>query len=226
MTLVWHYIPQRTAEWFALRSGKLTGSVAKKMLASIKSGEAADRRDLRYRLIAERLTGRPQENGYVNDDMIWGIEHEADAVAAYEAATGELVTPCGFVESATLPVGTSPDGLVSEDGLLSVKCPKTATHCRYLREGVEPSEHAAQNTHELWLTGRAWLDFVSFDPRLPAKLQLCRVRVTRTPKELDAYGEKVRAFLADVETALLAMQTTNDLKGQLHEAVGVTAGGQ
>lgn len=218
MTVVYHYIPQRTPEWFALRAGKLTGSVAKKMLASIRSGEAADRRDLRYRLIAERLTNRPQENGYVNEEMLWGIEHEGEAVGAYEAATGEMVTPCGFVEARELLVGTSPDGLIGEDGLLSVKCPKTATHVRYLREGGEPAEHAAQNTHELWLTGRAWLDFVSFDPRLPERLQLFQVRVTRTPAELAAYEQKAKAFLDEVESALLAMQTTSDLKGQLQAA--------
>jgi len=46
--------PQRSAEWFAARAGRLTGSVAADMLATIKSGEAAARRDLRTRLVGHR----------------------------------------------------------------------------------------------------------------------------------------------------------------------------
>lgn len=214
-----HYCEQRSADWFALRAGKLTGSVAKDMLATIKSGEAAARRDLRYKLIAERLSGQSQEDGYTNAAMAWGVEMEPLAVAAYEAATGAMVEPVGFVESDNLMVGTSPDGLIGEHGLLSVKCPKTATHIRYMREGLEPSEHVAQNSHELWVTGRAWIDFVSYDPRLPEPLQLWIYRVTREQGWIDAYAQKAEAFLAEVDTELLAIRTMGNLAGQLQESV-------
>lgn len=218
---IYHYqIAQRSPEWLALRAGKLTGSCAKDMLASIKSGEAAARRDLRYRLMAERLSGVPQDSGYVNEAMLWGIQWEAAAVAAYEAATGQLVTPVGFVEADGLMVGTSPDGLVGDDGLISIKCPKTATQIRYWREGVEPAEHAAQNSHELWLTGRAWIDFVSFDPRLPDGLRLWVLRVTRTAAQREDYGTKALAFLAEVDAELAAIQTMTNLTERLEAAIG------
>lgn len=198
-----HTVEQRTPEWFALRCGKLTGSCAKDILATGRSGgEAVVRRDLRYRLVAERITGRPQEDTYVNDAMKWGIEHEAEAVAAYEAVAGCFIDPIGFCEHDSLPVGTSPDGFIGADGILSIKCPKTATQIRYIRDGLEPAEHAAQNTHELWLTGRKFVEFVSYDPRLPAGLQLFIRRVTRTQKELDSYEAFVLAFLNDVEREL------------------------
>ena len=48
---------QRTPAWFAARAGRLTASRAKDMLAAIKTGEAAARRDLRIQLVVERLTG-------------------------------------------------------------------------------------------------------------------------------------------------------------------------
>lgn len=209
-------LEQRSVEWYALRAGKLTGSAAKDMLATVQRGEAAKRRDLRYRLLAERLSGQPQENGYINDAMQWGIDHEAEAVSAYEAATGALVMPIGFIEADNLPAGTSPDGLVGDDGILSIKCPKTATHVRYLREGVEPDEHAAQNTHELWLTGRKWIDFVSYDPRLP---HLWVLRVTRTPAELEEYGAKAVAFLAEVDHDVTTVKTMMNLGRQLAAAL-------
>lgn len=202
-----HDVAQRTSEWFALRAGKVTGSCAKDMLAKVqRGGEAVVRRDLRYKLISERLTGVSQEDGFINAAMQWGLDHEAEAVAAYEAAFSRFVDPIGFVEHDSLPVGTSPDGFIGIDGLLSVKCPKTATHIRYLRERVEPAEHVAQNTHELWLTGRQWIDFVSYDPRLPDGLRLFQIRVTRSRAELDRYEQEIRAFLLEVDEEVQEVQ--------------------
>ncbi len=137
-----HTIEQRTPEWFRLRAGKLTGSAAKDMLAKIKSGEAAARRNLKFKLVAERLTGQSQESGYINAAMQWGIDKEAEAIAAYEAATGAMVQAIGFVEHDEQPIGTSPDGFVGDDGIVSIKCPETATMIHYMRAGVEPSSPA------------------------------------------------------------------------------------
>lgn len=189
------------------------------MLAKIKSGEAAARRNLKFKLVAERLTGRSQESGYVNAAMQWGIDHEAEALAAYEAATGAMVQAIGFCEHDDQPVGTSPDGFVGADGIVSIKCPETATHINYLRAGVEPSEHAAQNTHELWLTGRAWVDFVSYDPRLPEDLRLFVLRVTRTAEQLEAYATEVKAFLGEVDNEIAALRTVKRIGSVLKEAV-------
>jgi hypothetical protein len=45
----------------------------------------------------ERLTGQPQEDTYINAAMQWGIDHEADAFAAYEAQSGNLGAAHGFL---------------------------------------------------------------------------------------------------------------------------------
>jgi len=202
-----HRMEQRSPAWYQIRAGKLTGSRAKHILAVGRGkDEAVGKRDLRYQLAAERMTGTPQEDSYVNGAMQWGIDHEADAVAAYEAATGAMVEAIGFCEHDTLHAGTSPDGLIGTDGCVSIKCPKTSTHVEYLRADAEPAAYTAQNTHELWLTGRAWIDFVSFDPRLPDLLQLLIVRVTRTPEQLAAYEVEVRKFLASVDAEVQALQ--------------------
>lgn len=217
--MIIHHVPQRSSDWLALRAGKVTGSCAKDLLAKIKSGEAAARRDLRYKLVAEILSQSSQEDGYVNQAMQWGIDHEQEALTVYEALRGVIVDPIGFVAHDTLPVGTSPDGFVGEDGILSIKCPKTATHLGYLRAGGEPVEHVAQNTHELWLTGRAWIDFFSYDPRLPEGLQVFLCRVTRTPAQLDAYGTEILAFLGELDSELQAIRTMANLTATLQAAV-------
>ena len=214
-----HHCDQRSPEWLALRAGHLTSTGAKDMLATIKSGEAAARRDLRYKLVAERLSGQSQEDGYVNAAMQWGIDHEAEARAVYEVVSGHLVETIGFVAREDLLAGSSPDGLVGDDGLVSIKCPKTATHIRYLRDGVEPAEHAAQHTHELWVTGRAWIDVVSYDPRLPETLRLFIVRVTRSRETLTAYETQARQFLEEVSREVETLLTLRDPRGQLERSL-------
>lgn len=191
---------QRSADWFAARIGRVTGSRAADVLATIKSGEAAARRDYRTQLVVERLTLQPQEDGYINAAMQWGIDHEADAFAAYEAQTGQIVRRTGFLQATDRMVGCSLDGDVENfAGILELKCPKSATHLKYLRGGSVPSEHVPQIVHNLWVTGAQWCDFVSFDPRFPQSLQLFVVRVPRDEKQIASYELAVTLFLTEVD---------------------------
>lgn len=202
-----HDVVQRSVEWHQLRLGKLCGSRAADMMATIKIGEAAARRDLRVQLVVERLTGQSAENGYVSVDMQRGIDKEQDALAAYEALTGELVRPCGFVEHDTLPAGCSPDGIIgSFVGLLEIKAPKSATHLSYLRAGTVPKEYLHQIVHGLWITGAKWADFVSFDDRFPVSLQLFRVRFERDEAAIASFELVARQFLAEVDAGVAELE--------------------
>lgn len=198
---------QRTPDWYQARVGKLTGSSANDMLATIKSGEAAARRDLRMRLVTERLTGQSQESGYVNEAMQRGIDLEPMAIAAYEAETGSLVRPVGFLAHAELLAGCSPDGDIDGfTGILEAKCPKSSTHLGYLRSRTVPSDYLRQITHNLWITGAQWCDFVSFDDRFVAPLHYVRIRIKREDVDLTAYELAAQLFLSEVEKELDAIQ--------------------
>ena len=157
---------QRTEEWFSDRLGCLTASSVAEILPSAKTGKyLKSRADLMDQLIAERVTGIARSS-YRSADMEWGIEHEADARAEYEARTGEFVDLCGFIPHPEVAYfGASPDGLVGTDGLIEIKCPTTVTHLRYIREGVVPEEYRPQIITQLIVTKRRWCDFVSYDPR-------------------------------------------------------------
>jgi hypothetical protein len=199
---------QRSLAWFKARAGRLTASRAKDMLATIKSGEAAARRDLRVQLVCERLTGEPQEDAYVNADMKRGVELEDDAFAAYEALTGQMASRCGFLAHNELLIGCSPDGVIDGYiGIVELKVPRSATHLGYLRAGTLPTEHRAQVTHSLLVTGAAYCDFLSFDPRFPAHLQTFYVRVKREGVDLKAHELAVRMFLSEVETEYQAVRS-------------------
>ena len=191
--------PQRSEAWFRDRLGLATGSRAGDILAKIKSGEAAARRDYRCQLIAERLTGKPQEDGFVNADMERGIALEADARRAYEAHTGLLAEECGFLRSVSLEAGCSLDGAIGGfEGVLEIKCPRTATHLNYLRENRLPPRYTAQATHNVLISGAQWIDFASFCPALPENLSLFVVRVKAEDLDLEGYANELVAFLNEV----------------------------
>lgn len=191
--------PQGSIEWLAARAGKATGSRAKDILAKIKTGEAAARRNYRVQLVTERLTGAPQESGFVSDAMKWGTEQEPFARMAYEAQTANIVQEAGFIYLPDIQAGCSVDGLVASDGVTEYKCPNSATHIEWLLAGVLPSEHKPQILHNLWITGRQWCDFASYDPRLPENLQLFIVRYERVEKEIQEHEKAVIEFLGEVD---------------------------
>lgn len=211
---------QRTPDWYQARLGKLTGSCAADMLATIKSGEAAARRDLRLRLVCERLTMRSQEDTYVNAAMQRGIDMEPAARAAYEVLTGQIVQECGFLQHATLEAGCSLDGYVGDvETLVSLKCPKSATHLGYLRAGVMPAAYVPQMLHELWITGARRYDFLSFDDRMPDGLQVFWISLDRNDAQITEYEQKALAFLDEVANEVECVRTLANLKGQMAAAV-------
>lgn len=190
---------QGSIEWKADRAGKATGSRASDIVAKIKTGEAAARRDYRVQLVTERLTGAPAEDGFVSKDMQWGTEIEPFARMAYESRMGLMVREAGFAYLPDLPVGCSVDGFIEGGGLLECKCPKSATHIKYLQANKLPSEYEPQILHNLFVTGERFADFVSFDPRMPPALQLFHVRVTRDEAAMKAYEDELKLFLAEVD---------------------------
>lgn len=190
---------QGTEEWKAARVGKATASRFDDVMAKIKTGEAKGRIKYRIQLVAERLTGNPVE-GYQNAAMQWGIATEPQARMAYEAARGVVVDEVGLLDHSKIKMcGASPDGLVGDDGMVEIKCPESTTHLIWLEGGDVPSEHVAQIQGQMAVTGRRWVDFVSFDPRFPEGLQLFIVRVPRDEAYIKDLESEVRQFLAGVD---------------------------
>lgn len=178
------------------------------MLATRKDkSEAAGRRNLRVRLALERITGRSQERDYVSGSMQDGIDREPDAIVTYEAMTGRLLTPVGFVVHDSLMAGCSPDGVIGDfEGIVEIKSPIAATHLDYIKSGVVPLEYARQIQHHLWLTGAKWCDWLSFNPDFPEQLQVKLVRVEMSEQERRSYEFLVNAFLNEVSAEVEAVQ--------------------
>lgn len=190
---------QRTPEWFSERAGKVTASCIYKVMAKVKSGEAADRANYRAQLVTERLTGITAES-YSNAAMQWGTDTEPQARAMYELRTGERVIETGFVPHPSIALsGASPDGLVGALGLVEIKCPNSATHISTLTGAGLDRKYLLQMQWQIACTEREWCDFASFDPRLPPEMQLHVERVRRDGDLIEEIEAEVVKFLGEVD---------------------------
>jgi hypothetical protein len=190
---------QRDADWLHARCGMLTASRAKDMLAVRKDGRPSEaRQTYALELVTERLTGRATER-FTTAAMQWGTEQEYSARNLYGNTHGVTVEEVGFIKHDTLAAGCSPDGLIDWDGLIEIKCPwSSAVHVETWLHG-RPAEHMAQIQFQLWITGRDWCDFVSYDPRMPERLRLYVERIPRHAGMIHCIDAEARTFLSEVD---------------------------
>ncbi len=200
-----HEIEQGGDAWKRIRLGKLTASRVADATARTKTGYGASRANLIATLVCERLTGEVQDT-YTNAAMQWGNEQEPTARQLYELMTDSDVAQVGFVDHPVIAMsGASPDGLIGSDGLVEIKCPGSAKHIETLLTEKIDGKYLKQMAWQLACTGRSWCDFVSYDPRLPAELQLFIKRVPRDVALIDELEKEAVAFLAEVDETIAAL---------------------
>lgn len=194
---------QGSQAWFEARAGKWTASRFADLIAVNKrTGEPLKSfDDAVWDVVVERLAGKPIE-GADGFALRWGAEVEPFAREAYELHSGLIVATCGFIQHPTRPhAGGSPDGLIGSDGILELKCPKnSAIHLARFLEGV-PDEYIPQCQGNLWVTGRQWCDFVSYDPRMPESHRLFVRRLERDEEMI----ERIETAVAVAETHAAAL---------------------
>lgn len=193
-------ILQRSDDWYAERCGKVTASRVKDLNAKPMKGKALNA--LGLTILAERLTGVQKEIP-TSYSMQWGIDNEPHAIAAYENETGNFVVGTGLIDHPFVEMfGASPDGIVGKDGQIEVKCPDTTTHLNTLLTRKVPDEYIPQITSQLSCTRREWCDFVSYDPRLKAELQIIVIRVFAKDLDISGMESDVRVFNKKINEAI------------------------
>ena len=198
---------QRSPEWFSARAGKVTASSIYKVMARTKTGWGADRANYHAQLVAERLTGVTAES-FSNAAMQWGADTEPQARAMYSLEADGPVIEAGFLDHPEIAFsGASPDGLVADAGMVEIKCPNTATHIATLTGAPIDRKYLYQMQWQMACAGREWCDFASFDPRLPAEMQLHVRRVERDSELIAELEREVSAFLAEVAATVDQLST-------------------
>ena len=173
-------LKQRTTEWRKRRLGVVTASRFHDVLTKPREKGAEWSKTAEAYLLeklAELLTCQPSDT-FTSAPTRWGSEWEDEAfqraIPIIEKKFGaKLDRPEGefaFIEHPTEShIGCSPDGIIGDDGLLEIKAPyNSAVHLRTMMSKEMPEVHNAQVQGSLFITGRMWYAFCSFDPRMQA----------------------------------------------------------
>lgn len=163
-----HTVEQASPEWFAARKGLLTASNADTIAANGKGLETYI-----VKLLAEEYSSAEPEE-YSNEHTDRGQELEDQCITMYELENGVEVVRVGFVECDGY--GASPDGLVGEDGLIEVKCPKDTVYMKILLTGVVDSAYVWQTQMQLLVTERQWCDLVFYNPNFAKSSYIVRIK--------------------------------------------------
>ena len=146
-----------------------------------------------------RIMGFPVDD-YMSEAMQFGIDNEPFAVEAYEL---EKVVQVDYTKDRVVHpeyeyISGEPDGLVSDDGIIEIKCPNPSNHFKNLLNGEQISQYMYQIQGYMWLTDREWCDFVSFRPDYPTKYRISINRVVRDQDIIDSLEERCVMFWNDL----------------------------
>jgi putative phage-type endonuclease len=200
--------PQGTQAWQLMRCGKVTASRIADVMSYKKNGEESnDRRQYRMQIVTEMLTGLPTDYGFESFDMKWGKEQEPFARLIYGDLAQSHVDQIAFAQHPQiLHAGASPDGLIGKDGLLEIKCPRSFTHINYILDDVVPEDYKPQMLWQMACTGRAWCDFMSYDPRMPENLRVFIKRFNRDNAVIETITKEVNKFIDECRALVTTLE--------------------
>lgn len=190
-------------EWLTDRLGMITGSNFGKLVVqtrdkkgyTLSKGVTAEK--LIYKIAWERLlTYGNISNGLgrlniSSREMQHGNDYEGQAILKYEEVTGnKVISEQRFIKHDDW-IGGTPDGFINDDGLLEVKCPfNGGNHLKSLLTGeIYNKEYIYQIQGYLWVTGRKWCDFVTYDPDLLEGLQINIIKIPRDEELIKAISK-------------------------------------
>lgn len=194
---------QKSVEWLMERCKLVTASRVKDVIDKLKSGKpGAKRQAYMWEKVTEHLTGQPYPH-YESAAMLHGTEFEPQARMAFEARTGLIVSEVGLIHHQSIAgFAGSPDGLIDDDGGCEFKCPYgSPNHLACFIDGM-PEEHMAQVQALMSCTGRAYWWFGSYDPRMPAPLDLFLAKVPRDDAYIAQMEAEIIVFIAETNALI------------------------
>ncbi len=198
--------------WYAARHGRITASRFGDLMKSGREKDAVfTQTGYTYlrRCAAERLGSWYSVSA---KSMDWGNEHEQEAIEEYSRRFDVDVESCRYrYFQYNEDIGGTPDGLVFDNGAIEVKCPfDPAVHINTILTNEVPDEYEWQVVGHMLNTGRKYVDFCSFDPRIPesnpARLWVIRVmrdevKMAKLQERLLLAAETVKAMVLKVMAA-------------------------
>lgn len=219
MLTVYDDLEQRSAEWYDVRRGILTASAIGQLITpTLKLADNDTSRALTTLLAAERVTGHTDIT-WQSADMFRGVMEEPLARDLYSEHFAP-VAECGFMrrDLGVGVLGLSPDGLVGDVGLIEVKSRRQKKQVSTVLSGRVPPENLAQCQAALLVSGRTWLDYLSFSNgmhlwvhRVYPDIQWFEVITAAVAKFEQAAEQMVSDYLERVDGLPLAERIDYDL---------------
>lgn len=206
-----HDLIQKTDEWLDARRGLITASTIKHIMTPTGKTSNNDKtRAHLYDLAAQRISGHI-EAAFVSDDMLRGELDEVEAVKLYATHVAP-VQECGLVYNDDLgfQIAYSPDGLVGDDGLIEIKSRRQKYHVQTIIEHAAdgatiPDEYVLQCQSALMITGRKWLDFLSYCggmPMVPIRIYPDPIWHEKIAEAITAAETRVKEIVASYHAAI------------------------
>lgn len=213
MAIKYHWdIEQGTDAWHGIKLGILSGSNVNVILTPAgKPAKGQKVMEYAASIAAQRIFKRAEENfqsylmmmGHLKEDVARDIYIEKYAP----------VRQCGFITNDNLgfTIGCSPDGCVLDDGGLEIKSRLAKFQIQTIISGEIDKGFMNQCQAFLLVSGRDWIDFVSYSPALPFFVK----RVYPDPVRRDAiinammdFEEQVQAIMDEYQDKAADMVQT------------------
>lgn len=191
--MIIHDFEQRSEEWIKVRAGKFTGSDFHTFL-----GNSETKKRLLLEKTVERLIGKKEGSELKNADIQRGVELEDTARINYEMETGNTVTQVGFIEADEW-TGCSPDGLVGDDGMIEIKCPRASTFIKHLMDDSIEPQYYTQIQFNLMVSGRKWCDFIRYNEDFDLYIKRVEADIEYQKKIRKALDECIEEIKSNIE---------------------------
>lgn len=197
--MIIHDCKQGSTEWLAKRAGIVTASEFDALVTpTFKARTGKGPETYLYLKLAEKCMGIPQQFGG-SAPMEQGNILENEAIPFYSFHHNVEIKRVGFVTTDDGRYGCSPDGLIGDDGGIEIKCPLPGLHLKYLVKGEVPEDYIAQVHFSMFVTGRPWWIFNSYNRQFPPLV----LRVDRDEKIQTAIREAADAFMELFDSKLI-----------------------
>ena len=183
---------QRSQTWYKERYGKFTASKIIDLLGIKGLGLTGETYAVERAI--EQLFGEVEE-GFTSKDMQRGIDLEPTAFAKFVEVHPNLkVQNCSFFAYGE-HAGASPDGLIDEDAILEIKCPKGKKFFRLVAEENIDKIYIAQMQMQMLATGRNKAYFFNY-LELDDKVYHHTIIVERDEAMIDLIKERLDEAIA------------------------------
>lgn len=206
-------VEQRSEEWFKIRRGKITSSEFHKIIGKAELSDTA--KTYLLERVAELFGAESVTPG--NPATEWGTKWEPVAVKYYSEVKKTPVEAASFITYSD-HYGGSPDGIVSPDGIIEVKCPHNSTN--HFKHGLiktdedfkkKKPDYYYQCLSNMLCANAQWCDFISFDPRVQDEYMMFVYRLHRNEDEIKKMLERLDVAVEYMKMLENEIKNTNRL---------------